>query len=120
MGVPGPVTSAPSEGVHGLIRSGAATLVTRADDVLEQVGAIGEHVSEPVRAPVTPRDLLSGRQRQVLEAVPLVRPAPADSIARTAGLSVTQVTSALDELAGRGLVDRLPTGWRLAEAQDQG
>ena len=28
MGVPGPVTSAPSEGVHQLIRSGAATLVT--------------------------------------------------------------------------------------------
>ena len=38
MGVPGPVTSAASQGVHQLIRSGAATLVTEAADVLELVG----------------------------------------------------------------------------------
>ena len=35
MGVPGPVTSATSEGVHQLIRTGAATLVTRAEEVKE-------------------------------------------------------------------------------------
>ena len=39
MGVPGPVTSAPSEGVHQLIRTGAAALVTRGSEVLELVGA---------------------------------------------------------------------------------
>ena len=38
MGVPGPVTSAPSQGVHQLIRSGAATLVTSGEEVLELVG----------------------------------------------------------------------------------
>jgi DNA processing protein len=120
MGVPGPVTSAPSEGVHQLIRSGAATLVTRADDVLELTGSIGEHLPEPLRAPTTPRDRLSRAQQRVLEAVPLVSPAPPDSIARTAGLGVAQVRSTLDELEQRGLADRLPTGWRLAEAADQG
>src|SRR3954471_21602093 len=72
MGVPGPVTSAPSEGVHQLIRSGAATLVTRADDVLELTGAMGEPLSEPVRGPGTPRDRLTRSQQRVLEAVPLV------------------------------------------------
>ena len=37
MGVPGPVTSAPSAGVHQLIRTGAATLVTSGAEVLEVV-----------------------------------------------------------------------------------
>jgi DNA processing protein len=112
MGVPGPVTSASSEGVHQLIRSGAATLVTRADDVLELTGAIGEHLSEPPRAPVTERDSLSRPHQQVLEAVPLRRPARPEAIARTAGLGLERVRAALDELARRGLVEQLPTGWR--------
>jgi DNA processing protein len=119
MGVPGPVTSAPSEGVHQLIRSGAATLVTRAGDVLELTGAMGEHLAEAPQAPTTRRDRLTRRQRQVLEAVPLVRPAPSDSIARTAGLGLVHVRSALDGLCRRGLVEQLPTGWRLAEAADE-
>jgi DNA processing protein len=118
MGVPGPVTSAPSEGVHELIRSGAAALVTRADDVLELTGAIGEHLAEPARAPTSARDRLTPTQRRVLEAVPLIRPALSDSIARTAGLGLIPVRSALDGLCRRGLVEQLPTGWRLAEAAD--
>jgi|1186.fasta_scaffold163218_1 DNA processing protein len=120
MGVPGPVTSAPSEGVHQLIRSGAATLVTRAADVLELTGSMGEHLAEPPRATPRPRDWLTRAQQQVLEAVPLARPAASDSIARTAGLGLIQVRSTLDGLARRGLVEQLPTGWRLAEAADQG
>jgi DNA processing protein len=119
MGVPGPVTSAPSEGVHQLIRSGAATLVTRADDVLELTAAMGEHLVEAPRAPTSARDRLTRSQQQVLEAVPLVRPAPSDSIARTAGLGLVQVRSALDGLSRRGLVEQLPTGWRLAEGSDE-
>jgi DNA processing protein len=119
MGVPGPVTSATSEGVHHLIRSGAATLVTRADDVVELTGSMGEHLTEPARAATRPRDRLTRAQQQVLEAVPLARPAPSDSIARTAGLGIVQVRSALDGLARRGMVEQLPTGWRLAEAADQ-
>lgn len=44
MGVPGPVTSVTSAGVHDLVRSGAATLVTSGNDVLELVGPVGEHL----------------------------------------------------------------------------
>jgi DNA processing protein len=120
MGVPGPVTSAASEGVHQLVRSGAATLVTRADDVLELTGEMGEHLAEEPRAPVGSRDRVPARQRRVLEAVPLVRPAGSDSIARTAGLALLEVSSALDALARQGLVERLPTGWRLAETAGEG
>ena len=54
MGVPGPVTSAPSEGVHQLIRTGAATLVTRADEVLELIGPMGEHLLEVAGRPPPP------------------------------------------------------------------
>ena len=39
--VPGPVTSSASAGCHVLLRNGAE-LVTRADDVIELVGRIGE------------------------------------------------------------------------------
>ncbi len=40
MGVPGPVTSAPSQGVHELLRTKDAALVTRGADVLELVSAV--------------------------------------------------------------------------------
>jgi DNA processing protein len=120
MAIPGPVTSAPSEGVHELIRSGAATLVTRADDVLELTGQMGEHLAEPPRGPASSRDALPTRHRRTLEAVPLVRSAGSDSIARTAGLGAVEVKAILVELAHRGLVEQLPTGWRLADDAGQG
>ncbi|MEZ5092195.1 DNA-processing protein DprA [Nocardioides sp.] len=114
MGVPGPVTSAPSEGVHELVRSGAATLVTRAADVLELVGPAGEHLVEARRAPSTARDRLPRRDRQVLDAVPVRQAAATDAIARTAGLGLVEVRSTLERLAARTLVVGSPQGWRLA------
>jgi DNA processing protein len=114
MGVPGPVTSAPSQGVHHLVRSGAATLVTGGADVLEMVGAAGEHLVEEPRGPERPRDRLSVRQQQVLDAVPVGSDARADSIARTAGLGLVEVRSTLTRLASSGLVEQREDGWRLA------
>lgn len=113
MGVPGPVTSAPSAGVHTLIRSGAATLVTSGDDVLELVAEAGGHLTEVRRGSATSRDPLSTRQRQVLDAVPLTRGAEADSISRVAGVGVLEVRSALTKLLDVGLVERGDGGWRL-------
>ena len=46
--VPGPVTSSASAGCHALLRNGAE-LVTRADDVVELVGRIGELAPEEPR-----------------------------------------------------------------------
>lgn len=114
MGVPGPRTSAASEGVHQLVRSGAASLVTGPEDVLEVVGAAGEHLTEQARGPERPRDRLDHRQQQVLDAVPAVRAAPDASIARTAGLAVADARGTLAALAGLGLVEQEPGGWRLA------
>lgn len=114
LGVPGPVTSAPSQGVHQLIRSGAATLVTSGEEVLEIIGESGQHLLERPRGPERPRDRLSLRHQQVLDAVPLAQGAPADSIARTAGLGIVEARSALTRLEGVGLVVQRPDGWRLA------
>jgi DNA processing protein len=120
MGVPGPVTSATSMGVHALIRSGAATLVTGPADVLELVGAMGRHPAEELRGPTRLRDRLTRRQQQVLDAVPVAGAAPSDSIARTAGLGLVEVRSALNTLLRRELVVQTPRGWRLADGADQG
>ena len=113
MATPGLVSSAASEGTHQLIRRGSATLVTSAAEVLELVGVAGQDLAPEPRAPDRPRDRLSVRARQVLDAVPVATPVPADSIARVAGLGVEDVRRLLSGMAEADLVERLPTGWRL-------
>jgi DNA processing protein len=119
MGVPGPATSAQSEGVHDLIRSGAATLVTRAEEVLEIVGVSGEHLVTPRRAPSRRRDRLPPRDGRVLDAVPLTSPRPVDSIAATAGMALLDVQARLRRLERDGLVELLPRGWCLTAEANQ-
>ena len=114
MGVPGPVTSAPSEGVHELLRAGDAVLVTRGSDVLELVSPAGSHLVAPARGPTHARDRLDLRDRRVLEAVPVVVPAPSDSISRTCGIGLAAVESALARLRTGGFVEGDASGWRLA------
>jgi DNA processing protein len=113
MGVPGPVSSGASAGVHEQIRVGAMSLVTSGADVLEIVSGSGEHLVEPLRAEETARDRLTPRQRQVLDAVPAASGAGSDSIARTAGLGVREVAGSLVALEKTGLVEGGLDGWRL-------
>jgi DNA processing protein len=116
MCVPGPVTSAQSQGAHHLIRLGAATLVTHGDEVLELVGEAGTHLVSAPRAPARARDKLPSRLQRILDAVPLAQPAPVDSIASTAGLGLIEVQSALRRLHRLDLVECAPGGWRLTPA----
>lgn len=116
MAVPGPVTSATSQGAHHLIRTGAAALVTSGADVLELVGGAGEHLTTDPRGPVTARDRLSVRQRQVLDAVPIASAASTESIANVAGLGIVEVRKALGRLETAGLVERDVQGWLLGDA----
>lgn len=113
MGTPGPVTSAASVGVHQLIRNGGATLVTCGDDVLELLGAAGEHLTAEPRGPAAVRDRLRVVERQVLDAVPVAEPAAAGSIAVVAGVDRREVDRALDRLEEVGLVEQVLGGWRL-------
>jgi DNA processing protein len=119
MGVPGPVTSAQSQGVHELVRTGAASLVTRGEEVLEVVGEAGTHLATPPRAPSRPRDKVAPRDARVLDAVPFARPAPVDSIATTAGLALLDVQRALRRLGRDGLVELSEQGWRLTPAANE-
>ncbi|MFJ5098158.1 DNA-processing protein DprA [Streptomyces sp. NPDC088557] len=112
MGVPGPVTSALSAGVHELLR-GEATLVSDADEVVELVGAMGQ-LTPTRRGPVLPRDLLAPAARQVLEAVPAGGPTPTTDIARRAGTAPDDTLARLYELHSLGFVQRHGEGWRLA------
>jgi DNA processing protein len=119
MGVPGPVTSATSEGVHELVRTQQATLVCRADDVLEVVGDLGEHTVAPRRAPERPEDRLTETQRRVLEAVPARSPAVAGSVAQVAGIGLDRTLETLHELRDAGFVVAAGLGWLLARQQEE-
>ncbi len=114
MGVPGPVTSAPSAGVHQLIRARDALLVTSGEEVLEAVGPIGTFTLEDPREPENPRDRLPPRERQVLDAVPVRHAVDSGSIARTAGIARGRTKEALLVLHRAGLVEHSLGRWRLA------
>ncbi len=113
MGVPGPVTSATSQGVHNQIRGGAASLVTTGLEVLELVGASGEHLMAVPRGPERPHDGFSLREISVLDAVPVAQGASSESIGRIAGVSVQEAERVLVALTEAGLVHLGFDGWRL-------
>lgn len=116
MGVPGPVTSAPSAGVHQLIRTGAASLVTSGAEVLEQLGVAGDHALAEPRAAPRVRDQLRRRDAQVLDAVPVSSPAETDSIARAAGVGLVDTQAALGRLERGGFAVQAVGGWLLGPA----
>ncbi|MGW2847560.1 DNA-processing protein DprA [Streptomyces sp. NPDC001274] len=112
MGVPGPVTSGLSAGVHELLR-GEAVLVTDASEVVELVGDMGELA--PARTgPVHPRDLLDPVTARVLDALPGRGAADGREVARAAGTSADEALGRLYELHSLGFVERDGEGWRLA------
>ncbi|WP_431680716.1 DNA-processing protein DprA [Kitasatospora sp. KL5] len=114
MGVAGPVTSELSAGVHALIRSGGATLVTDAAEIAELIGAIGDDLAPPRSGPVLPRDLLEPAVARVLEAVPAgADGAPVDRLARESGVPPDDVLQRLYELVSLGYVERFGARWRL-------
>jgi DNA processing protein len=113
MAVPGPVSAITSAGCHQLLRDRPDTvLVTKVDEVLEQVGPLGQF-AERVSGPVRRRDLLGPVVSRVFEAVPVNRPAPLERIAVTSGLRVDAVEPALAALAAAGLAVERDGGWTM-------
>jgi DNA processing protein len=113
MGVPGPVTSAASRGVHELLRGGSAVLVTAADEVIEHLSPIGTGLAPRREAPASRLDGLSRDARRLLDAVPRFQPASTTSIGLAAGMSRSLVATTLGMLADGGWVERVDVDrWR--------
>ncbi len=113
MGVPGPVTSRSSSGVHQLLRQPEAVLVTDAAEVIEQLSPAGTGLAAVKRGPVHIQDQLDLRSLQVLDAVPKHSGATTRSVAGVAGLTHTDVVQRLAELRDLGLVVVEEGRWRL-------
>jgi DNA processing protein len=118
MGVPGPVTSGLSSGVHQLLRMDGQ-LVTDAPEVIELVGAMGELAPER-STPVLPRDLLPEETRRVLEALPARTAVRAEKVARAVGAPVVRTLARLRELRALGFVDHRADHWWLAPPRHRG
>ncbi len=113
MGVPGPVTSMMSAGVHELLRQPESVLVTDADEVLEMVSPIGTALAPVKHGTTSVRDGLDQPSRRLLDAVPKVAAAPVASISNIAEMTPGEALGRLADLCRRGLVVRASDGWRL-------
>jgi DNA processing protein len=119
MGVPGPVTSSASSGVHQLIRDGGAQLVTGGDEVLELVAAVGTHTTGVHRGPETLVDLLPEPAGSVLETLHRRTWLGASTIASRAGLAVGDAMRELAALRAAGHAESTAEGWRLTRTAAQ-
>jgi DNA processing protein len=109
--VPGPVTSSASGGCHALLRAGAE-VITRAEDVVELVGRIGELASEQ-SSPASPLDGLGDDERRVYEALPGRGTATVDEIAVAAAVEPARILAPLAMLEIAGLAERKDGSWRI-------
>ena len=113
--VPGPVTSSASTGCHALLRTGAE-VITRAEDIVELVGRIGELAPEQPH-PTTPLDGLGHDERRVYEALPGRGVATVDEIAIAAAVEPARVLAPLAMLEVAGLAERHDGCWRIVRAK---
>jgi len=111
--VPGPVTSSASVGCHALLRDGGANVVTRAEDIVELIGHIGELAPDEPR-PTTVLDGLPDAEKRVYDALPARGARTADEIAVASGLPALEVLGPLSMLEVCGLVVRQDGRWKLA------
>jgi DNA processing protein len=112
MAVPGPVTSGRSAGCHRMIRDGAV-LVTRIEEVLEEVGRLGLDLAEqPTGGGTRPTDGLSPLATLVHDALPPRAAQEVAWLATEAGVPPNAVREALDELVRRELVEQVGGRWQ--------
>ncbi|GAB3950282.1 hypothetical protein GCM10028832_03130 [Streptomyces sparsus] len=114
MGVPGPVTSRLSAGVHQLLRA-EGTVIGSAAEVIELVGGMGELAPVPQR-PAFPRDLLHPVSARLLEALPAQGAVTAEWLAQAAGTAVAGTLPRLRELRSLGFVERVGARWLLVHS----
>ncbi|WP_198037208.1 DNA-processing protein DprA [Nocardia sp. BMG51109] len=109
LAVPGPITSAASVGCHRMIREGEALLVSRAEEVVDEVGPL--RLSLPGGTRPDPGAALQGDLAAVYAVLPAVGSRHPIDLARQAGLSLPAVRAALPALELAGLVGTDESGW---------
>lgn len=109
--VPGPVTSAASAGCHALLRQKHVNLVTRASEIVELVGHIGELAPDRPH-PSQPLDGLTTEEKRVHDALPGRGAATVDEIALAAGMAIQEVLGPLTMLEVAGLATGEAGSWR--------
>ncbi|GGM82494.1 DNA-processing protein DprA [Dactylosporangium sucinum] len=117
MVVPGPVTSAMSVGCHVELRVPGTVPVTRVDEIIEEVGPVGE-LADPIQGAARPEDVLDPLQARILDAVLPRRPRTAEEVAAVAGVSGREARRNLPLLEELGFVVAGDAGYRLAAGLD--
>lgn len=118
MGVPGPVTSQASVGVHQSIRAGQSIVVTNGREVLEAIDPVGRQDATLPWAPTTALDQMPGAVRLVLEAVRSTDWDTTGDVAARVGCTTDAAAVVLDRLAEGGWVARRDGRWRLMRRAD--
>ncbi|GAA4259847.1 DNA-processing protein DprA [Dactylosporangium darangshiense] len=115
MVVPGPVNSAMSAGCHIELRQPDTVLVTGVEEIIEEIGSIGQ----PAPTGQRPDEVLDALQARILDGVQPHRAMPAEQIAATAGVSDRDAKRTLPLLAKLGLVVASPDGYRRSARREQ-
>jgi DNA processing protein len=126
LGIPGPVDSPLSAGVHAQIRDKGAVLVCGAGEVIAELGSLGEALAEAAvdagrdaqaRAEAArPHDGLGPAEARALDALGAGSWATVTTVVQRSGLSRGEACIALVRLAERGLATRREQRWRAAAA----
>ncbi|GAA4900615.1 DNA processing protein [Stackebrandtia albiflava] len=116
MVVPGPVNSRASAGVHQLARGHhPVRIVTRAADVVEDLGGCDTALAPAPAREQRPRDRLGEVAARVLDSVPRSAPATVERIAAQAGVSAAAAQRVLPALVAAGLARCEEGRYRLPE-----
>lgn len=111
MGVPGPVTSQQSAGVHQAVRDGRAVLVTSGREVLDAVAGVSADVDDPVRPADTEHDRLGLLARRVLDSLSFHEARSTADVAAEARGSRADVADLLAALERRGFCAHVGDRW---------
>lgn len=113
MGVPGPVTSSASFGVHRLIRDGGAELVTCGAEIAESIAPLGSQTCAWVEGERRLVDDLGDEDRLVLDALEVRVSRSAVEVAGRARIPIPATEAVLGRLLLTSLAERTAQGWRL-------
>jgi DNA processing protein len=115
MFTPGPVTSSMSVGVHQLAREPwEARLVTRAEEVIEDLTGIGGPLATPPPSQRRPFDRLTEVEARLVESLPRGYVVETTRLAAAAGVPAETAAETLEHLLRTGWVDRIDNRWRLS------